>query len=550
MFVGFVVAIAWQYRVGLKRRRHTEQVAMAKEALARLRRDWTELPVRGPRPSASALAADLDLFGHASLQQLLNTPASPSGQQTLAAWLQTPAPPAAILARQAAVAELAAQPAWRAELELRGRIGELNQAHYERLVEWASDRQPNAIPRWLPIVALILALFTVIGGLAQISGLTSLPLGTIGLALNIIVTMLTSWRAEKIISRASLGRAAIESYAELFAHIAALPAQAEILRELQAKLRFEGQPAERQMARLGVWLSLGEMRQSPIYLALQLILLWNVQIADRLERWRLTVGPQTVDWLQTLGDYEALSALAGLAHDNPAWQYPHVSADAEPIFHAEGLGHPLLPSDRAVSNEVQLGPPGSFLFITGSNMAGKSTLLRSIGLNVVLAQAGAPVCAQVLRMPPLQMATSMRVQDSLESGVSYFMAELQRLREVVTLAEEAQAQGGPLVLFLLDEILHGTNSVERQIAARRIIRRLLDDGAIGAVSSHDLTLADGDELRSAAVAVHLRETIEATADGPLMRFDYRLRPGIATSSNALRLLALVGLDDKITISSQ
>jgi DNA mismatch repair ATPase MutS len=246
--------------------------------------------------------------------------------------------------------------------------------------------------------------------------------------------------------------------------------------------------------------------------------------------------------LAALGELEALAALATLAHDNPEWTMAEIDPAAT-VLTADGLGHPLLPSEVRVVNDVKLGPPGSFLLVTGSNMSGKSTLLRAVGLNVVLAQAGGPVCATRLRMPPVELWTSMRVQDSLERGVSYFMAELERLKQIVDASCAVADRDGArqLQLYLLDEILQGTNTAERQVAARRIIHLLLSRPAIGAVSTHDLTLADVEDLRQAARAVHLTETVSDGPDGPGMSFDYKLRPGIARSSNALRLMELVGL---------
>jgi DNA mismatch repair ATPase MutS len=211
------------------------------------------------------------------------------------------------------------------------------------------------------------------------------------------------------------------------------------------------------------------------------------------------------------------------------------------MFTASDLGHPLLPPGGRVGNDVTVGPPGSFLLVTGSNMSGKSTLLRAIGLNIVLAQAGGPVCAAALRMPPIALATSMRISDSLEYGVSYFLAELRRLKDVVDDAQAARSAGARLPFFLLDEILHGTNTHERQIAARRIIRHLLALEATGVVSTHDLTLGDAPDLKTVSQQVHFTEDFSRGPDGPAMHFDYRLRPGIATSTNALKLMEIVGL---------
>ena len=199
----------------------------------------------------------------------------------------------------------------------------------------------------------------------------------------------------------------------------------------------------------------------------------------------------------------------------------------------------LAPQIR-IDNDITLGPRGTFVLVTGSNMAGKSTYLRTIGTNIVLAQAGGPVCARTFAMPPLDLCTSMRVVDSLERGVSTFFAEVMRLKDVVEVAR--QATSGRTVCYLLDEILQGTNSAERQIAVRQVIGFLLAQDAIGAVSTHDLALADLPELAPAAEFVHFQETLTAGPDGPRMSFGYRLQPGLATSTNALRLVALLGLD--------
>ena len=215
--------------------------------------------------------------------------------------------------------------------------------------------------------------------------------------------------------------------------------------------------------------------------------------------------------------------------------------EGEPQVAARDLGHPLLPPSRRVGNDVTVGPAGAFLLVTGSNMSGKSTLLRALGVNVVLAQAGGPACAAALRLPPLRLATSILVEDSLAGGISFFLAELLRIKQVVTAAGEAGREGAVL-LYLLDEVLRGTNSVERRIAVRRVLRHLLARGALGAVSTHDLELAAGAGLAQAARAVHFRETLTPGPDGPRMSFDYRLRPGPATTTNALELLRQVGLD--------
>ena len=259
-----------------------------------------------------------------------------------------------------------------------------------------------------------------------------------------------------------------------------------------------------------------------------------------LETWKQRYGSQVRSWFTALGEYEALGSLAALHHDDPAWSFPTMVPAGKPV-QARGLGHPLLTDDSRVANDVEIGNPQCCLLVTGSNMSGKSTLLRSIGLNLSLAQMGSPVCATYWESPPLRVMTSMRVSDSLDQGVSFYFAELQRLKEIVDTVRGNVAPAQPQVLFLLDEILQGTNSRERHIAVQQVVTHLLKEGAMGAVSTHDLDLAQIEPLRSACHAVHFRETIEKPETGLRMDFDYRLRNGIATTTNALQLLEIVGL---------
>jgi DNA mismatch repair ATPase MutS len=272
-----------------------------------------------------------------------------------------------------------------------------------------------------------------------------------------------------------------------------------------------------------------------LHAVIQSTTLWDFWVLFALERWRRDAGAHVRDWLDALADIDALSVLAGLRHDNPGWALPDIVD--EPLFAAEALGHPLLPSAHRVPNDVVVGPPGSILLVTGSNMSGKSTLLRAIGLSAVLAHAGSCVCAARLRMPVVNLQTSIRVQDSLALGLSYFMAALARLKAVVDAAERHDDRR--VLLYLLDEILQGTNSAERSIAVRAVARHLLDAGAIGAMTTHDLTLAEQDPLKSHARLVHFTETVDSAG---AMAFDYRLRPGLATSRNALRLMQLIGIE--------
>jgi DNA mismatch repair ATPase MutS len=270
-----------------------------------------------------------------------------------------------------------------------------------------------------------------------------------------------------------------------------------------------------------------------IYPFINVLLSWDVQCVVALEKWQQQSGRALAPWLLALGQWEALSSLAGAAYDNPDFVFPEITSERS-AFAATGLGHPLIPARQRVQNDVVLGGPGSALLVTGSNMSGKSTLLRAMGLAAVLGLAGGAVCATRVRLSPLRVHTSMRISDSLSAGVSHFYAELEKLRQAL-----GATRGDQPVFFLLDEILHGTNSEERQVGARWVLGQLIEAGATGAVSTHDMALcALPPTLMHKVRIVHLRESV----DGERMTFDYKLRPGPVSGGNALRLMRSLGLD--------
>jgi DNA mismatch repair ATPase MutS len=263
------------------------------------------------------------------------------------------------------------------------------------------------------------------------------------------------------------------------------------------------------------------------------VLLWTVQLAFAVEAWRMKSGPAIRRWLTAVGELEALSALAGYAYEHPADPFPEFIEEAA-CFDAQSLAHPLLPEDRAVRNDVQIGGELRLIVVSGSNMSGKSTLLRAVGVNAVLAQCGAPVRAAHLRMSPVAVGASIQIVDSLQDGKSRFYTEITRLKQIVDLTRE------PLpVLFLLDEFLQGTNSHDRRIGAEAIVRGLLRRGAIGFLTTHDLALAEiAEALGKKAMNQHFEDRLE----NETLLFDYRLRPGVVQRSNALELMRSIGLD--------
>ncbi|MCY3610586.1 MAG: DNA mismatch repair protein MutS, partial [Gemmatimonadetes bacterium] len=419
----------------------------------------------------------------------------------------------------------------------------------ERFLRWAEGDSWLPNHRWVGNTALVLTPVNLAAIALYVVGAAPTAALAWTLLVSVLVRTLRRKAIRQVFAEAGDGESGIRRYGDLLGHLHRAPLTSRYMTRVRQRIGEGPRAAPEEIARLRRLLDLADVRRSPLFhLPLAIVLHWDVHVLAALERWKARSGGRVRDWLDAIGEAEALAALAAAAADHPDWTLPALDPDARTL-RARSLGHPLLAPGTCVRNDVEVGPAGSFLLVTGSNMSGKSTLLRAVGLNAVLAQAGGPVCARELRMPPLHVVTSMRVEDSVTGGVSFFMAGLHRLKEVVDAARSAgdspqpdsasSGAGAPRTLYLLDEILRGTNSAERRIAARTVLRHLLETDAIGAVTSHDLSLADARDLVARAVAMHFTESVGDGADG--LAFDYRLRPGIATSTNALKLLEMVGL---------
>ena len=306
-----------------------------------------------------------------------------------------------------------------------------------------------------------------------------------------------------------------------------------LLARLRASLDVEGDPPSRRLRRLRRIVENIDSRDNIFVRMLEPFILWTPHHAVRAEDWRRHSGRAVRRWIAAMGEIEALCSLSSHAFEHPADPFPEF-AESGPLLEARQVGHPLIPEDRVVRNDVRIGGELRVLVVSGSNMSGKSTLLRTLGINAVLAQAGAPVRAEALRISPLAVGASIKVTDSLQEGVSRFYAEILRLRQIL------DQTGGPLpVLFLVDEFLHGTNSHDRRIGAQALVHGLVERGAAGLITTHDLALAEiADSLGGRAANVHFEDQIE---DGKI-RFDYRMRPGIVRKSNAIELMRSVGLE--------
>jgi hypothetical protein len=512
----------------------------------RARDEWQALPEDGAQfqDAEHPYSADLDVFGPRSLFQFINVAHTSYGQTQLQAYLSKLDELDVIIERQRAVRELVQQLELRQELEaytLRSanppgqRVSQKHAAlDLEPLIRWAESEpvflQHTALvwaARLLPVLSF--AGFCATRFLDGPALLWILPL-TIQLGL----AVRTSQDAARVFNAVSSSPGAFARLRPTFTLLEGLAVESPLLARLAEALGKSQRSASQQMRRFERVLGWFELRHNGmVYPFINVLLLWDVQCVVALEKWQRSSGRALAPWLEALGQWEALSSLAGLAYDNPDFNFPEIVPERS-VFEVTALGHPLISARQRVSNDVILAGAGSALLVTGSNMSGKSTLLRAMGLAAVLGLAGSAVCAAKMRLSPMRVYTSMRISDSLSAGVSHFYAELKKLRSAL-----GAAQGAFPVFFLLDEILHGTNSEERQIGARWVLGQLIEAGATGAVSTHDMALcALPPTLMDKVRTVHLRESV----DGERMTFDYKLRPGPVSGGNALLLMRSLGLD--------
>lgn len=534
-FLALVAAHERTYRARARARR---AAAFHEAALERLAGRFAGRGTAGERfaDPAHPYAADLDLFGPGSLFELLCAARTRPGEERLAAWLLAPAPPGEVRARQRAVAELTPRLTLREDLAVLGD-------------EVAAGVDAAAVARWAGAGPLLPGWAGPACALAVAAAAAAAAAWGLGLAgpLPFALALLAEGAAARAlrdpVARALGGvdrpAAELRVLALVLARLEREPFEDARLRALQAALREGGAPASRRIAALGRLVERAAWARNQLFAPFALLLLWRPAHALLVERWRRASGPAVARWLDAVAELEALSSLAGHAFEHPADPFPEVldpAPGAPPRLEAEGLAHPLLAG--AVPNDLALGGAGPrALLVSGSNMSGKSTWLRTVGVNAVLAQAGAPVRARRLALTPLQPGATLRIQDSLLAGRSRFYAEITRLKQLADLAA-----GAPPLLFLLDEILHGTNSHDRRIGAEAVLRELVARGALGLVTTHDLALTAlaGDAAGAAAPALANAHFEDQVAGGALA-FDYRLRPGVVGHSNALALMRAVGL---------
>lgn len=557
--VALFVPLAVAHRRAERRALHARGLASAcRASLARMARDWAAIPpARVPEPDArpmnAAAARDLDILGEVSLFRLLDVGLALGGACTVRWLLGDPAPLAVIQDRQAAVASLRDRTDFLLETARISRFGG-GRRPPPTAGQMAAFRAWCAEPaRPLPRAVMLLARI-----------LTAVVLASV-----IVGTTVPRWREHAILAasiavpaqlavavfarrhlRARLGAAAdtlarLGDVVAVMRAIVAEPPAAGRMREIQELLSHEH--AVDAFAALERLLDWDAIRYSPLmHFAANGAIGFDAHLADRFDRWHAAHGRVLPEWLDLVGEAQALTALATLAHENPGWELPSVHDDRGPMVTAGHCGHPLLPAEVRVVNPVALTEPGETLVLTGSNMSGKTTYLRAVGLNALLGLAGGPVCATAMTLRRCRVRTSVRVEDDLSRGSSLFFAEVSRISDIV---RDAEAAGSPPVLFLLDEILHGTNAGDRREATRLVLERLTASGSAGIITTHDPAVGewrdergDGGRVRNA----HFTDSVTEVNGDVRMTFDYTLRDGPARTTNALRILELLGLSSHRT----
>ena len=540
----FAAAVA---RHAVLRQRHlraARAAAFYRGGLARIEDRWAGTGRKGERfnDPHHVYAADLDLFGEGSLFELMCSAHTRVGEETLAQWLLAPAAGEEIRARHECIADLRGRLALREELAILQELSaEEEQPHAaasggsgarpNELLVWAESA--NVLDSvWIKALALLLPTLCIAAALVWAVAGVWIPFVCM-LLIEAGVLYGLKERLERVVDPAESAFDELRAFAGLLARVEREPFASNAMRALVAALSSRGRSAARAFGRLATVAQLAESRENPfVQWFLSVPFLFSLQVALAAERWRAAHGTIVRRWVEAAGRFEALSSIAQYSFEHPEDPLPRI-LESGTSFRGEGLGHPLIPTAACVRNDVVLLPPTRVLLVSGSNMSGKSTLLRTVGLNTVLAMAGAPVRARTLELAKLQVGASIRINDSLREGSSRFYAEILRLRELNELA----ARGLPL-LFLLDEMLQGTNSKDRRIGAEAVLRSYIERGAIGLASTHDLALTELQGVEDGTLRnVHFEDRL---IDGQ-MHFDFKLREGVVEKSNGIELMRAIGL---------
>lgn len=502
----------------------------------RLSGNWINFTDSGEdfKDDAHPYASDLDLFGQGSFYQWLNSAHTPMGREVLANILKQPLKDRShILERQAAVTELARKLDWRQRFELEGILISNQLRPSAPLLRWAEESNTAYLQsslklgvRVLPVVTLLMIVLYAF----KLSVPWQIPV--LFVLIQYILLRIYSKSRSQVLSTVYRYEASLKTYAQMLKHLEKQTFTSPWLKVRQENLHnSKGRTAYQQIQKLSQISERISNRENAIFMIVNILTLWDYQCMIALEEWKKESGKRLRQWLKVLAEVEALSSLANIRFENPEWIMPII--DDQNRLSAQKMGHPLL-TEKRVCNNFELNPASTISLITGSNMSGKSTFLRTVGSNLVLAYIGAPVCAEEFICSRMNLWTCMRVSDNLEQSISSFYAEILRIKQIV----EAAKTDKP-VFFLLDEIFKGTNSHDRHFGAKALIKQLQKDGALGLISTHDLELGELETESNGRIKnYHFREYYQNQE----IRFDYMLREGISTTRNALYLIKMAGIE--------
>jgi hypothetical protein len=525
---------AWHDRVLRAVDRADRAVTFYEHGIARLEDKWHDIGEPGARflTDDHLYARDLDVFGPASLFQLLSRARTHLGEELLARWLSAPADVTTLRQRQESIVELREALDFREALATAG--GASRDIDTVALSSWASaPAAPESI--WLRGAAMVLAAGIVAGAVWWLWGGPMTPV-LLAIILKMVLTRPSRRRVARVVRGVERPLSQLDILADTLSLIERGTFRTPRLLQIRTEMMSHGVVPSDAIRRLKRLADMLDWRRNVFFAPISATVSWPLHLASAIESWRREFGPKVDAWLSTAAEHEALGSLAAYAYEHPDDPFPDFVEDGPARFEGTSLGHPLVPAARMVRNDVFLTPDTRLLIVSGSNMSGKSTLLRTVGVNVVLAMAGAPVRAASLTLTPLAVGATLHVHDSLQAGRSRFFAEISRIRGVADLIGPPPAATG--LLFLLDELFQGTNSHDRKIGAEALLLNLIDRGAIGLTTTHDLALtAIADQSGGRAVNVHFEDELK---DGKLI-FDYRMKPGRVTHSNALALMKAVGL---------
>ncbi len=536
--LAFVLLVILQARCVRRLKQARQSEAYYRTSLDRLNDQWIDVRPAGEEyyDPQHMYAGDLDLLGRGSLFQLICSARTKLGEETLARWLLTPASASEIKQRQQAVEELRHELDFREELELleAETHSDIEQTHLSEWVQQPLTKIPAPL-KWASMITGVFAALSVISWLLSYTGIAPI---CVAIIIQVCLLFFIGPRIRELLNQTDEVRNGLSVLSDVLFLIEQRQFETPHLKTIVSALKTDGIPPSQNIARLRRQIQgLNNCFRNQFSAPIAVLLGIPFHYVYAIQRWIVDVGPQCPEWLCAVGEFEALCSLAGYAYEHPEDPFPEVvETEAGPRLEGTDLGHPLIPLDQVVRNDVTLNSDNRLLMISGSNMSGKSTLMRTVGTNFVLALAGAPVRATRLTVSPMQAGTAMRVQDSLQQGASLFYQSVARLSAVVHLADAPMP-----VLFLLDEILQGTNSHDRRIGAQSVIESLIERGSIGIVTTHDLALTEitaqfGDQAKN----VHFEDQL---VDGK-MTFNYRMQPGIVEHSNALELMKMMGIELK------